>query len=309
MARTKDDFVVVLPSNSNLDTHPKNRPDEYEVRLFRGVDLQGDWEVALLNIQYPHNWFDVVEKTTIHWMYTSRRTTMTAQDIAYRLKLGYQVEFKTCVLELLSPDDADYRHSANTIWPGHFSSAQEFGDYISRTIENNLKAAKLRQTPSVKYSFDFETRAGSFHTSYGTLLMFTSSTYLPDLLGIKADAITPREIDDISAVEIPQLYMFGGPSKSNFAKIDSIYVYTDVVKPQLVGDVEAKLLGIIPVRMRSEETQFFSFDQPLFLPVKKTSFSTITIKLRSSRGQAIPFPKYSKEVIVTLKFRRRKHYM
>jgi hypothetical protein len=311
MSEIKGDFSIVLPSNSNMTTHPGNRPDDYLVRLGKAITLTGDWEVALLNIQYPHNWFDVREKAVIHWVYSKNRIALTDEQIAAKVKLQYEPQWKACTVSLTDPDwnyARDFRHTAITLWPGHYTSVQEIGDRVCRLIEDGIKQSDLKQNPRIIFSFDFETRSGALHTSMGTLYLFAESTYIANLLGIKANRVTPQQTDEVASIEIPQIYMLSGPGKSNFAKLDSIYVYGDIVENQLVGDTEAKLLGIVPIQKRTEEKQFFSFNPPLYLPVSKTNFSDVKIELKTPRGESIPFPKFTPNVACTLRFRRRKNY-
>ncbi len=87
--------------------------------------------------------------------------------------------------------------------------------------------------------------------------------------------------------------------------IDSIYVYSDIVEPQLVGDTMAPLLGIVPLKTtKCSSHQFFTFTSPIYLPICKQQFSTIQIRLRTARGKPIPFPENSTNVVCTLHLRR-----
>lgn len=50
------DFYIILPSNAK---EPGNKTNEFRVRLPEKVQLQGKWEVALVEMLYPHNWPNV----------------------------------------------------------------------------------------------------------------------------------------------------------------------------------------------------------------------------------------------------------
>ena len=52
-----DQFQVTLPSN--VKGNDKNRNGQYETTLFTPLDLPGDWEVALIDITYPHTWINL----------------------------------------------------------------------------------------------------------------------------------------------------------------------------------------------------------------------------------------------------------
>ena len=54
-------FYLWLPSNSSSDVFPRNTLSEYRVRLPNSIQLSGDWEVALTEIQYKKNWHNIRE--------------------------------------------------------------------------------------------------------------------------------------------------------------------------------------------------------------------------------------------------------
>ena len=49
-------FYPHLPSDSRLDTFLDNTLTEYRVGLPQTITLEGEWEVALTEIHYPHSW-------------------------------------------------------------------------------------------------------------------------------------------------------------------------------------------------------------------------------------------------------------
>ena len=54
MSSQSDEFQVLQPSN--VKGNPRNKPSLYETELAKPLDLPGEWNVALINISYPHNW-------------------------------------------------------------------------------------------------------------------------------------------------------------------------------------------------------------------------------------------------------------
>jgi hypothetical protein len=53
------DFYLTLPSNSSMQYYPDNTLARYTTMLPNCIDLKGDWEVGLVEIQYPHNWYNI----------------------------------------------------------------------------------------------------------------------------------------------------------------------------------------------------------------------------------------------------------
>ena len=61
------DFFVTLPSNTKVIG---NITSNFKVRLPEKLKLEGQWEVAMVEIMYPHSWYNVtghdVKKKTCH---------------------------------------------------------------------------------------------------------------------------------------------------------------------------------------------------------------------------------------------------
>ena len=62
-------FYLHLPSNSSVDKFPMNTLSEYRVGLPQTIALEGDWEVALTEIHYPHSWNNVQGNVTWNRFY------------------------------------------------------------------------------------------------------------------------------------------------------------------------------------------------------------------------------------------------
>ena len=48
--------MLTLRSNASTKYYPKNKPNSYNVLLPATLDLEGTWEVAIVDIQYPFKW-------------------------------------------------------------------------------------------------------------------------------------------------------------------------------------------------------------------------------------------------------------
>ena len=53
MSSLSDKFQVLLPSN--VKDNPINKPNQYETKLSKPLNLPGEWDVAVINISYPLN--------------------------------------------------------------------------------------------------------------------------------------------------------------------------------------------------------------------------------------------------------------
>ena len=65
------DFYMTLPSNASMKTHPDNTLTHYVTDLPQRIDLTGEWECGLSDIQYPHTWYNVTEDDVWLFLYES----------------------------------------------------------------------------------------------------------------------------------------------------------------------------------------------------------------------------------------------
>ena len=71
MSSESNEFELTLPSNEKRN--PRNKPVQYEKTLTKSLDLSGEWEVALINLSYPHNW--LVFDKPIQYLYMTPSTS------------------------------------------------------------------------------------------------------------------------------------------------------------------------------------------------------------------------------------------
>ena len=71
------EFYLTLPSNSSMEYYPENTLTSFTTRLPNSISLEGDWDVGLVEIQYPHNWYNIpedIQKRTFTLKISENRT-------------------------------------------------------------------------------------------------------------------------------------------------------------------------------------------------------------------------------------------
>ena len=99
---------------------------------------------------------------------------------------------------------------------------------------------------------------------------------------------------------------------SSLEYVTSMYVYSSLVKHQLVGNTEAPLLGIVPIQNGSSNPvgegiqEYYSFNPPVYVPMAQSSFRDVRIELKTDWGDPFPFlASPTQKVATRLHFRRR----
>ena len=96
------------------------------------------------------------------------------------------------------------------------------------------------------------------------------------------------------------------PFVADLFSITAIYVYCNIVQPQIVGNTNVHLLRTIPVSGKSGDVITKTFTNIQYVPVQTKSFEDIEILLRSNTGDPVPFERG--KVIATLYFRKQSYF-
>ena len=82
-----------------------------------------------------------------------------------------------------------------------------------------------------------------------------------------------------------------------------MFVYTDIIQPQFVGDTKAPLLRIIGITdIHHGKVQTITFHNVHYFPLANLSFDTVEILLKDHAGRNLPFA--SGTLTLTLHFKR-----
>ena len=261
------DFYINLPSNTHNDQQ-FNTTSSFRIRLPHEIRLTGEWEVALVEIQYPRSW----NNTTADKGSLGVRNN----EIVYRAK-----EFD----RISNPKVA-------TITPSYYGNVHN--------LLQSIKKAKVKQLNDENvYEELYENTEDSFQFDYDSVInrvTFNSdshSVFLSDKLSYML-GFEDRFIKDTAiAKHAPD--MRGG--------IDSLYVYCDICEPQIVGNSLERLLRIIPVKGSYGDIVMETFTLPHYINVLHKSFSTIQVSIKSDVDLPIPFS-FGK-CVVKLHFRKK----
>lgn len=64
------DFFIVLPSNTHTDIFPSNTVSTFQIPLPQALEFPDTWEVALVELFYPHTWSNVSVENSAFDTYT-----------------------------------------------------------------------------------------------------------------------------------------------------------------------------------------------------------------------------------------------
>ena len=266
-------FYLTLPSNSSMTFHPENTLTHYFTQLPKTIQLDGEWEVGLAEIQFPHTWNNVTKPLGM----------MVTGEIYETHRLPDQVTAKDryAIARRLS--------SIHNLPPPIYIEIPP-GFYTLETMtEVVMRGLREAQEHAVKVYYNTPQKTVTIHVPENKTL------YLD------------RELQSLWYIPT---HVFQGTENSTHPidlnqGLHGLYVYTNVVEHQVVGDVMVPLLRIVPIdHTLSGTTLSHSYQRIFYLSTNGKQFSSVEIDIKDDTGQSIPFQ--VGKVNVTLHFRKRK---
>ena len=103
----ESEFYVMLPSNSSMKYFPDNKTSNFVTKLSRTLQLDGEWEVGLAEIDYPHTWYNIREGRNSVEIYARDKLYLVFQTVEYSIQPGYyeQVQDVIDALPKAGPDN------------------------------------------------------------------------------------------------------------------------------------------------------------------------------------------------------------
>ena len=128
---------------------------------------------------------------------------------------------------------------------------------------------------------------------------FTLYDDLPDIRGFGAGSGYSTASLESSA---RSMFVRASSTVDLMRGFESLYVYSSIVEPRIVGDKIAPLLRIVPITGRHGEMVTTRFDHVQYIPVLSPEFGIVETEIRDDTDRPVPFERG--KVTVTLHFRR-----
>ena len=327
MTTPTSDFYLTLPSNASTSMYPKNGPSGFKVALPNVYELHGDeWQVGLASLVYPHTWVNMPGSTAEELKEFRHQGVFYARIFSRRRPVKYKYKFKY-------PDEY---WVALHVAQGHYRTLGDFLKGIRQALRDEFGEGLADQ--DFKFNFDEDAKrvtitikawsclalnpwmtnllhSGNFGMYGITKRRFAEWNNDFSLLGdneyAEVDGKKPtKELIDAIITDTPFLtYTIGEPSDKVFSwrashlAFQTIYIYSDVVASQVVGDLRANLLRVIAPKGSHGDVISENFVHVFYNDVRVKSFNTVEILLRGDTGRPIPFS--GGVVEVTLHFKKK----
>ncbi len=272
-----NDFYLTLPRNTEV----QNTCSNFSTHLPQKLNLQGRWEVALAEIQYPFSWNNIGGSGDY--------------DKGNWIDVTFENDFETTI----------------QIPPGYYSNIHEllvgieYGkEQAGEGIEKALAVTDFNKEESEELQMDLENIKTGFYFSFdqiikrvackcrpGTVKHITMSSKLRYILGFEQQTIYG---DRNVAVYIPDIRV----------GFYSLYVYCSLVEPQIVGNVTAPLIRSVHIDGNYGDIIEKLYQTPHYVPVVAKEVDRIEIDIKDDDNQSVHF-QFGKTV-VNLHFRKKR---
>lgn len=284
-------FYLTLPSNSSMEYYPDNTASNYFTKLPQDINLTGDYEVGLSEIQFSNTYFNI-SKNDCYFNYVAPEEEEADKDAPEGWRANAWRAYARALAGMQVAHDAV---SGLLVVP---EGLYESNEYFVYTL-NELVRKKVGNQDDGKAKIMFYYNKASKKASltvyeHGGTLHVSSS--LQRILSLSSNTVVgPGHYEGNFIMDLNE----------NFK---SVYVYCDLVSARQVGDTMAPLLRIVPMKDKKREVVHHIFEKPHYIPLSRLQFNAIEILLTTDMGKTIAFS--SGSTIVTLHFRRKRpdHY-
>lgn len=228
-------FYLTLPSDSSLSYFSGNKISHFITRLPQPIQLNGEWEVGLVEFIYPHTWYNVNSQNNL---------------------IGF--------------DLGDGKELGRRIPPGFYESVPDI-----------LNAIKIEDHQNkIHFEYNAVTKRVCIQVKNNARVILHDG--LSQMLGF--DPCEIQSFEESAEVTYCSPYV-----ADPCAHYRVLMLYSDIVEPQIIGDVLAPLLRIVNVTGGDGEVVNAQYDRPHYLPVNRKIIETLEIVIRTHTGDLTPF--------------------
>ena len=270
-------FYVTLPSNGSMDIYKNNKQSNYSNKLSIPLTLTSNYEVALVGISY----FEYIKVNMGKISFTN------ALDYNELLSLEVYV-FESEPIEhfVQRINKAIDEKIVQKLYTQSNLKNSDFDKITEQTIKTNLKDKKR---------LNFEVKKNKLY------MIVPENQFVKiegDLLINYFDIGEKTSYNGLVEIEIKILSLY-----KQINIINVMYVYTDIIEDQIVGDQLVPLLRNIITHKKFNHPVSHEFENPHYVRVNKSFISSINIDIRDTLGNNIQFSEKYSQVICKLHFR------
>ena len=252
-------FYIELVSNS--ESFSNNTVANFKNRINLENKLSGLWEMAVTEVSYTYSWKNM---NNLQWIGLNEETIKTNEKSN-------------------SLDHLKFINGIQYIREGHYDSLKQLLSEI-HNIFLYYAPDKIQKTPYLYY--DDVTKYLYIDPGLdrkGNKVLPEFSPTLANLLGFdNYTTVDPKYTNG-------KIVSNGPPDLK--AGLRTLFIYTNHIMPQHIGDVRASILKTVevPNNLNFGDQVVIKYNNPHYIPLLFNDFEIIEIDIRDSTGDRVPF--------------------
>jgi hypothetical protein len=226
------------------------------------IRLEGEWEVGLAEIIYGNTWYNVYQKNN-------------------QILLKVRENNSTILINIPK---------------GRYEKVTGLIETISNEIDNLQKTSKIDLQSCFKISYNHHINSCKITINADVIMKIKVPPDIAYMLGF-----AQSQFFDFESKSGKETLTSQHPVDMSCG-LNHLYIYCNILAPQIVGNVMAPLLQIVGVEGNYVDIVSRNYITPHYIPILKKTFSSIEINIRDDQNKPINF-QYSKS-IVKLHFRK-----
>jgi hypothetical protein len=312
MLSQSSSFYVTLPSNGSKDVYPNNKPNSYKNQFPRALQLDGEWEVALTELTYPGTSMSIDRPVKIQICIFRNdnlgklkgiRTNQSPMldTVYFELPLLYNLGSHGQIF-VIGEEEVDNVESLDSLLieipVGKYtpkSLVEKFRQVLAAQVATIESSVKRPFHHLMELTFDEMKNRVCSESLHQVLIFYYQEDDASSLFGL------PKLTDKKFSKEF-HLGKYEFPLPPLVKDSKSLFIYTDIIDNDLVGDALVPLLRTVDILDDLDVIVHKAFDLSYYKRVIPSLLPSIEIQVNSETGALVNFE--SGEVICLLHFRK-----
>jgi hypothetical protein len=244
----------------------------YVTELPYTLELPGKWEVALTEMYMPHSWFNIdASNNSIEFFEGNRTegmapTTPAAVGVETNNSSEYNKTEDKDTTGVFSHVNATSTHFSQAKLPeGYYNSVKDIIDAIHKSLSELARQnIHIRKNFNGTLTVKTEKDASLWLNGNLTLMLGFTQSYIKG-------QVTSKYVADVKN----GMY--------------SAVVYTDIILPQIIGDIQAQVLRVLPLHGPPDKLLVYRFPALDYITLARNSIPSISIDIRNDHREPIVF--------------------
>ena len=316
---SNNSFFITLESNADKQNHPKNSPNSFKITLQTPIDLRGEWETGLAQLIFPHSWHEKImeepDDNHHHHLFLIK-LHVTGDGGNDMSKEAYWRD-----LHIAPRNYHTIKDILIAIWNACEQSKRNIVQFIYRAI-GGLGVGQAADTNHLRINcvadaflalpielakvlgYDVAKMEKEHWTQVGGISIQQLPTTGTDkwLVISTAPRYTGRQFIPAALDEHVLIKLID--AEKDMGLFQNIYINSDLIQTQFVGDTRANVLRIIAPQKEKGQVETFNFAPIFYFPLRVVKFNTVEINITGDTGRLVPF---DGGVVVVVLHLRRKH--